>query len=258
MIYGIVASSLLLYFIFWFILSKVKNNYSLVDIAWGGGFVVVAWVGFIFTSSRTLQNELILILVSLWGIRLFVHLARRNWNKPEDYRYVNMRKRWGSKWVNLKAFLNVFILQGVLLFIIALPVIHSFSAMPLTLMHWWNFSGLIVWLIGFIFEAGGDYQLTKFKKNPNNHGTLLTSGLWSVTHHPNYFGEALCWWGVFLVSIRNFSDSWLLISPLLITLLLLFVSGVPLLEKKYKYRPDFQQYAQKTPKFFPFIGKKGL
>lgn len=257
MIYWTIASTLFAYFIVWFIISTSKNNYSLVDIAWGGGFVVVVWVGFLTTLNMTVQGITILTLVSLWGIRLFLHLTRRNWNKPEDYRYVNMRKRWGTKFVNLKAFFNVFFLQGILLFIISLPIMHTFSKETVSF-SWWQWLGVILWILGFIFEVGGDRQLEKFKKKPENKGKLLTTGFWSVTRHPNYFGEATCWWGIFLIAITQLSEIWLIISPVLITLLLLFVSGVPLLENKYKDRSDFQEYAKHTPKFFPIIGKKGL
>lgn len=257
MIYTFVAISLLIYFVVWFVISVVKDKYALVDIAWGGGFVLVAWVGFLSTLHATWQQLVILSLVSIWGLRLLWHLGRRNWNKPEDYRYIKLRKRWGTKFVYLKAFLNVFFLQGVLLFIIALPISHSFAVRNVNF-SWWQFWGILVWIIGFVFEVIGDWQLEKFKKNPMNKGKLLTSGLWSTTRHPNYFGEATCWWGIFLVSLGQWGDFWLVLSPLVITLLLLFVSGVPLLEKKYREREDFQVYARKTSKFFPFVGKKDL
>lgn len=259
MMYWIVIVALTLYFISWFAISQAKNNYSLVDIAWPGGYLVVAWVGFLFSFDGTKQELVVLLLVTLWGGRLFWHLARRNWNKPEDYRYTNMRKAWGHKFVPVKAFFKVFFLQGVLLYIIALPIMHIFASNPKSdTFSWWQIIGVILWMIGFTFEVAGDYQLEQFKMNPANKGKLLTSGFWSLTRHPNYFGEALTWWGVFLVAFTQLSDAWLLISPVLITLLLLFVSGVPLLEEKYKDRPDFQEYAKHTPKFVPFIGKKGL
>ncbi|GGI66127.1 MULTISPECIES: DUF1295 domain-containing protein [Enterococcus] len=257
MIYGSVAIILFVYFVVWSMISKMKNNYSLVDIAWGLGFVVVAWGSFFIASHWRTQSLIILLLVSIWGLRLFWHLFKRNWNRPEDYRYVNMRKRWGTSFVNLKAFLNVFVLQGILLFIISLPIMNSFYQVNSSL-TWWQITGIIIWIIGFYFEVVGDLQLENFKKNQNNKGKLLTKGLWSLTRHPNYFGEATCWWGIFLISFTNSEQLWLMISPIVITLLLLFVSGVPLLEKKYKDREDFKIYASKTSKFFPFIGKKGL
>lgn len=255
--YSITALVLLGYFILWFVISKIKDKYSLVDIAWGLGFVVVAWTGFFLSGQLYVQTGLILLLVTLWGLRLFIHLARRNWNSQEDYRYVKMRKRWGTTLVDLKAFLNVFFLQGVLLFLISLPIITSFAD-PKKTMAWWQVLGVFIWLIGFFFEVLGDRQLEQFKKKEANKGKLLTSGLWALTRHPNYFGEATCWWGIFLISLTGIGNLWLIISPMIITLLLLFVSGVPLLEKKYKDRPDFQEYAAKTAKFFPIIGKKGL
>lgn len=251
--------TLFIYFFIWFLISTYRNNYSLVDIAWGGGFVVVAWVGFLTTSQHSLQRLILLVLVTLWGGRLFWHLTLRNWNAKEDYRYMAIRKRWGNKFVHLKAFFNVFFLQGFLLFFIALPIIHTFSvSQDRTSLTWWQFLGMFVWIIGFLFEVIGDWQLKQFKVNPDNKGKLLTTGLWSITRHPNYFGEATSWWGIFLLSISSWSSIWLIISPIIITLLLLFVSGVPLLEKKYKDRPDFQLYSQSTSKFFPFVGKKGL
>ena len=137
MIYSSVASILVVYFIIWFIIAKVKNNYGLVDIAWGLGFVVVAWTSFFTTNEWRTQSLAILLLVSAWGFRLFWHLFKRNWNSPEDYRYVRMRKRWGTTLVNLKSFLNVFALQGVLLFIISLPIMNSFYQEKTTF-QWWQ------------------------------------------------------------------------------------------------------------------------
>lgn len=257
MIYLTIGIVLLIYFLIWFAISTYKKNYGLVDIAWGGGFIVVAWTCYLKTGVHSNQSIIVLALVTIWGIRLIWHLARRNWNKPEDYRYVNMRKRWGNHYVYLKAFLNVFLLQGILLCIIALPVVQSFFNRETTF-KWWQYLGIIICIIGFIFEFLGDYQLEKFKKNPENKGKLLTTGLWSLTRHPNYFGEATSWWGIFLLSMSSINEIWLIVSPLVITLLLLFVSGVPLLEEKYKDRLDFQEYAERTAKFFPFIGKKGV
>ena len=234
-----------------------QDNYGLVDIAWGLGFVVVGWTSLIVSGQLRLQTTIILLFVSVWGLRLFWHLVKRNWNSPEDYRYVNMRKNWGTTLFHLKAFVNVFVLQGVLLFIMSLSIMHSFTQVT-TGLQWWQLLGVMIWLIGFYFEVVGDRQLEQFKKNKQNKGKLLTDGLWSLTRHPNYFGEAICWWGIFLISLTGLGNSWLIISPIVINLLLVFVSVAPLLEEKYKEREDFKVYASKTPKFFPIIGKKGL
>ncbi|MCI0130277.1 MULTISPECIES: DUF1295 domain-containing protein [Enterococcaceae] len=257
--YLTIILALFAYFIIWFIISTIKSNYSLVDIAWGGGFVVVAWVGFLMASPHTIQQILVLLFVTLWGGRLAWHLGLRNWNAPEDYRYVKIKQRWGNQFVHLKAFINVFLLQGLLLFIVALPVTHTFTNQQVyNTLRWWQILGVFIWIIGFLFEVIGDYQLTKFKENPSNKGKLLTTGLWSITRHPNYFGEVTSWWGIFLLSLSHWTNLWIIIGPITITFLILFVSGVPLLENKYKTRKDFQSYAQHTSKFFPFIGKKGL
>ena len=246
-----------IYFIALFLLAQVLGDNSIVDIAWGLGFIVVAGTGFLVNQNATPASVITLILVVIWGLRLAIHLGKRNIGKGEDYRYVNMRKRWGSKYARLKAFLNVFVLQGVLLMIVSLPILLVNTGTS-TVVGWWTILGIILWVIGFGYEVIGDYQLAQFKKNPVNKGKLLTTGLWSTTRHPNYFGEALSWWGVFLVTLNESRNMWGIIGPIVITLLLLFVSGVPLLEKKYKNRPDFKVYAEKTAKFVPFIGKKGL
>lgn len=257
MIYISILVALLAYFICWFFIADAKNNYGLIDIAWGGGFVLTVCLSYLLNAQKTVQSTLILVLVAFWGIRLAVHLARRNWNKPEDYRYTNMRKRWGSNSPKLKAFFSVFMVQYILLFIISLPIIKS-NADINEKVFWWQILGGAIWTVGFIFEVLGDWQLEKFKRNPANKGKLLTTGVWSLTRHPNYFGEATCWWGIFLIAVTDLASLWLIVSPLLITNLLLFISGVPLLEKKYKERDDFKEYAKITPKFLPFIGKKGL
>lgn len=254
---SIVILVVCIYFIALFLLAQVLADNSIVDIAWGLGFIVVALTGFLVNQTPTPASVITLILVIIWGLRLAIHLGKRNIGNGEDYRYVNMRKRWGSKYARLKAFLNVFVLQGVLLMIVSLPILLVNTGTSIVV-GWWTILGIIIWVIGFGYEVIGDYQLAQFKKNPENKGKLLTTGLWSTTRHPNYFGEALAWWGVFLVTLNESRNMWGIIGPIVITLLLLFVSGVPLLEKKYKDRSDFKAYAKKTAKFVPFIGKKGI
>lgn len=254
---AIILIILFLYFTVLFFIAQALHNNSIVDIAWGIGFVLVAVTGFLLKPEKTTAALWVLGLVTIWGLRLFFHLAKRNIGKPEDYRYINMRKRWGNHFAKLKAFLNVFVLQGVLLSIVALPIFLTMTSNN-DAFHWWNSLGVFVWLMGFGFETIGDYQLTLFKKVPNNRGKLLTTGLWSLTRHPNYFGEALSWWGIFLISLTQWRNLWGIIGPVTITLLLLFVSGVPLLEKKNRQKAGYREYANQTPKFLPFLGKKGL
>lgn len=254
---GLIAIVLFIYFTALFLWAQVLENNSIVDLAWGIGFIIVAFSGYLVMPQKTTVASITVLLVTIWGLRLFFHLAKRNIGKPEDYRYVNMRKRWGNHWPRLKAYLNVFVLQGVLLTIVSMPIILVTTSSK-NGFYWWNVVGLVVWLVGFYFEVLGDYQLTVFKRNTQNKGKLITTGLWGLTRHPNYFGEALAWWGIYLITLNTPRNIWGFIGPLAITLLLLFVSGVPLLEQKYKDRPDFIEYANKTPKFVPFIGKKGV
>lgn len=251
-----IITVLFIYFTALFFLAQRLHNNSIVDLAWGIGFVIVAVTGYLLMTEKTKAATWVLILVTIWGLRLFFHLAKRNIGKPEDYRYVNMRKRWGKHFAKLKAYLNVFVLQGVLLCIVALPIFFVTTGSE-EAFHWWNWLGVIVWLIGFVFETIGDFQLTLFKRHAEQ-GELLTTGLWSLTRHPNYFGEALGWWGIFLVSLNELRNFWGILGPITITLLLLFVSGVPLLEKKNREKPGYRVYASNTPKFVPFVGKKGL
>lgn len=254
-IYINTAILVLIYFSIVFILAQILRNNSIVDSFWGPGFFVVAAYTFLVSQNRGMKSILVTALVTIWAFRLFTHITIRNWNKPEDYRYQNMRKRWGNSFPVVKAYVNVFLLQGILLYIIALTIMSANST-DIQSLNLLNTFGLILWVIGFYFESVGDKQLKDFKSRPENKGKIMTEGLWSYTRHPNYFGEATMWWGVFLITISNLSQIWLVVSPLLITLLLLFVSGVPLLEKKYKDREDFKEYSKRTNKFFPWFPKK--
>jgi len=242
-----------------FIVAQLKKNNGLADMAWGLGFVVVAVTSLLVAQTYHLYQLVITGLVLLWGLRLFFYIGLRNWSKPEDFRYVNMRKKWG-KHVHLKAYFIVFILQMTFLLIVALPILLSANTDVLINQTGYIILiiGVILWIIGFIFEAVGDAQLKTFKSNPENKGKIMQSGLWKYTRHPNYFGEALMWWAIWIISMSTLS--WInilgIIGPLFITYLLLFVSGVPLLEKKYKDNEAFQAYAKKTSIFFPLPPKK--
>lgn len=254
-VYIQVALVVFIYFNIIFILAQVLKNNSIVDSFWGPGFLVVALYTFIKEGSFGLRSIVVTTLVLLWSLRLFFHITIRNWNKPEDYRYINMRKRWGTSFPTVKAYLNVFILQGVLLYIISLPIILANTTQNQDLIML-NYVGIVLWVVGYYFEVVGDKQLKDFKNDKKNKGKLMTSGLWSYTRHPNYFGEATMWWGIFIVAISKLNEIFIIISPITITLLLLFVSGVPLLEKKYENRPDFIEYSKRTNKFIPWFPRK--
>lgn len=254
-IYINTAILLCIYFNIIFIVAQILKNNSIVDSFWGPGFFVVALYTFIQSESKGIKSILILVLVTVWAFRLFTHITIRNWNKPEDYRYQNMRKKWSNSFPKLKSYINVFILQGALMYIISLPII-SVNSSDIQKISLFNLLGLLFWMIGFYFEVVGDKQLKNFKSKIENKGKIMKEGLWRYTRHPNYFGESLMWWGIFCIAVSNIRQIGLIISPVLITILLLFVSGVPLLEKKYKDREDFLEYSKRTNKFFPWVQKK--
>jgi steroid 5-alpha reductase family enzyme len=194
------------------------------------------------------------VLTSAWGIRLAAHVASRTRGKPEDFRYAEMRRRWGKR-APLFSYTHVFILQGVLLLIVAYPIvlIHAHPSVPIGIT---DMLGVLVWCGGFAMEAAADAQLSRFarfRKSPEN--PILTDGLWRFSRHPNYFGEAVLWWGIFLLTVRVPWGWTGVISPLLIGFLLRFVSGVPLLEKKYADNPWFREYAKRTSVFVPWFPK---
>ena len=242
------------YFFLFFILGTATRNNGVVDIGWGIGFVVVAWLLLVLRLPLSVARLTITLLITLWGVRLFAHILRRNRGKPEDFRYANFRREWG-KWVVPRAFLQVYMLQGVFMFVISLPVILLTGAQPLR--HAWLYGlGLLVFAAGFFFESVGDAQLARFLRNPANKGKIMASGLWRITRHPNYFGESVMWWGIFLIAISGGASLVTILSPMTITLLLLFVSGVPLLERAMKNRPGYAEYAAQTSIFFPWFPKK--
>lgn len=256
-------STLIIIFLFMcyvFILAQLFKNNSIVDIFWGLGFIVII-VYFVLNSNSYIERQPVLLTkhlvnmcIIIWGLRLAVYIYTRNKGKGEDWRYINFRKLWSKhnipQW--LGAFFQVFMLQGFFMFVVALPVIHANNAYSgvniLTVF------GVLIWITGFSFEAIGDYQLAAFKKNPENKGKIMLNGLWKYTRHPNYFGEMTMWWGIWLMSVNFFTPVQTIISiisPLTITWLLTKVSGVPMLESKYKDDAEYMEYIKNTPSFFP-------
>ena len=255
--HGIVKESIGLIFayfgVFFLVAQAIRNN-SIVDIGWGIGFVIAAWYAFIRAGHGTLAGWTATVLVSVWGLRLFYHIIKRNWKKPEDFRYAKWRKDWG-KWVVPRAFLQVFMLQALVMAIVVYPVLEI-NTDPEAAFGLWALLGVLVWLKGFFFEAVGDWQLKRFLADPSNKGKIMDRGLWRFTRHPNYFGEATMWWGLFILGLDARSGWTGIVSPLAITFLLLYVSGVPLLEKAYKDEEAYQAYAATTSKFIPWFPKR--
>ncbi|MDP8201426.1 MAG: DUF1295 domain-containing protein [Candidatus Tenebribacter burtonii] len=237
-----------------FVLAVMKKNNGIVDIAWGLGFIMIALLNFFYIPGFTARQLLVTLLIVLWGIRLAHYVNCRNKNKPEDFRYANWRREWGKYWM-IRTYFQVFMFQGLFMLIVVSPVfiLHYDTGGKLGLLE---IIGAAVWIIGYLFESIGDLQMMNFKKDPANKGKIITSGVWKYTRHPNYFGESAMWWGIFLIVVNIANGLWGIISPATITFLLLFVSGIPLLEKKYKDNPEFQEYARKTSIFIPWFPKK--
>ncbi len=240
-------------FLLWLLSLKLKDA-SIVDIFWGLGFVLIAVTSYRLADGFAGRKLLLTALVVVWGGRLAGYLARRNIGKGEDYRYQAMRKRHGEQFKFVSLYL-VFGLQGVLMWIISLPLQAAQTASQpdrLTLLDW---LGVLLWTIGFGFEAIGDWQLARFKADPANKGKVMDRGLWAYTRHPNYFGDAVLWWGYFLIAAAT-GAWWTVIGPILMTLLLMKVSGGALLEKTLvKTKPEYQDYVRRTSAFFPWFAK---
>ncbi len=236
-----------------FLVAKSKGKHDFLDIIWGISFVLAAIVSYLL-GSKTIVASLATVLVTIWGLRLTYHLAGRIVSSAEDYRYQAYRQQYKGRHFDLYFFFRMYLVQYAFSIMIVFPVIYL--NIHGAAWHALSTVGLIVWMIGFFFEAVGDAQLRTFIGKSENKGKLMTTGLWRYTRHPNYFGEATQWWGIYLLAISNYQNYWLIFSPLLITVLLRFVSGVPLLEKKYQDRVDWQAYKAKTSPFFPWPPKR--
>ena len=173
--------------------SVAINNVSIVDIFWGFGFVIVNAYYFIQSGDINTRKFLLLVLVSIWGMRLTLYLAWRNIGKGEDFRYQEFRRKFGPKRYWWFSYFQTFLLQGTLIMVISLPLLGVNSDAQSNNLNSLDYLAIIVWFVGFTFEAGGDYQLARFKNNPNNKGKVLNTGFWKYTRHPNYFGDATVW-----------------------------------------------------------------
>lgn len=228
-----------------------RGKVSVADGFWGPGFAVVAWLTFMITQGAPARGTLLVVLVSVWALRLAAHVVRRNWGKPEDPRYADMRAaRPEGFWI--RSLLTVFGLQAFLLWIIALPLQVGIASSVPSNLTWLDLFGLLLWIFGFYWEAVGDAQLHRFKADPANTGRILDTGLWRYSRHPNYFGETVMWWAIFCIVSQVSGGLWTIISPLLLTFLLLRVSGVSLTEKKMGERhPELEAYKKRVSPFFP-------
>jgi steroid 5-alpha reductase family enzyme len=234
----------------WTISILIKNA-SIVDIVWGFGFVVVAWTVRLGTDQGDSKRRWLLVaMTTVWGLRLAIYLFVRNHGNGEDYRYRAMRRHFGDKF-GLISLYSVFGLQGLLMFVVSLPV-QLGQADPTPKVGIIAFIGVGVYAIGLLFEGVGDYQLARFKRDEANKGKVMSLGLWRYTRHPNYFGDACVWWGIGIVAAETGSGAWGLIGSAVMTFLLRRVSGVTMLEKTIgKRRQGYDEYIRTTSPFVP-------
>ncbi|HET6876571.1 MAG TPA: DUF1295 domain-containing protein [Jatrophihabitans sp.] len=238
-----------------FVASRVAGKHSVIDTVWGLLFVAAAIAAFVVSSGHgdVVRRCLLLVLTVLWGLRLAVHIGRRSAGKPEDPRYeALLAKATGNP--DLYALRVVYLTQGVIAFVVAGPVlVGMFEPAPVWGLAW---VGVAVWAVGVFFEAVGDHQLNRFRADPANRGRVLDTGLWRYTRHPNYFGDACVWWGIFLVAADALPGVATIFSPIIMTLLLTKGSGARILEKHMSKRNGWDDYAARTSMFFPLPPKK--
>jgi steroid 5-alpha reductase family enzyme len=253
LMYGIVLIITALFMVLVFGVSRIVKRTDVVDAAWGPVFVVAA-ISALAVSPYELRSSItvqlvVTLFVCIWAARLAFVIISRLRSHSEDKRYVELRKKWkGNEALN--TFFRIFLVQALLAWVISFSVIFINISEP-TSIDIFAYLGVIIWIIGFFFEAGSDLQLKRFLADKKNKGKLLTSGLWRYSRHPNYFGEATMWWGIFIIGL-SVPNGWIgIIGPVIITYLLLFVSGVPMTEKAFEGRPGWSEYKKRTNKFFP-------
>jgi steroid 5-alpha reductase family enzyme len=246
----------LLYFTVAWLVSLQRKDAGVVDTFWGPGFLVLAIFYALFGEGFPGRKVLVVLLVALWALRLAMHIFTRNRGKGEDYRYREMRAKGGEKfwWQSL---FKVFFLQAVLLWVISAPLLMAQRTSQPDHFTGWDIVGTLIWALGIFWEAVGDWQLRQFKADPANKGKVMRSGLWAFTRHPNYFGETLVWWGMFIIALGTPFGFLSVVGPVVITFMLLRVSGVAMLEKGLKEtKPEYQDYAARTSAFIPWFPKK--
>jgi steroid 5-alpha reductase family enzyme len=267
--WGILLRSVLIvlvYFTLWYAAAAFLRNASIADTAWGLGFVILA----VWQLSRgfSLLGMVIAVPVWTWGIRLALHIGSRNFRKPEDFRYAAFRREWGRSYP-VRSYFQLFLFQGLLMFIISLPFLigiglagtpENITGTVRNISSWGHplllAGGVLIWLEGFLLEVVADLQLKRFTSDKSNKGTIMQGGLWRYSRHPNYFGEALSWWGIYLLALSVGTPFWTIVGPLAITLLIRYVSGVPMLEKRMAGKLGYEEYAKRTSVFIPLIPRK--
>lgn len=237
-----------------FALAYKLNHYSIIDSFWSIGFLIITYTTLLtHWESAGPRHYLITILMTLWGLRLFTHLTLRNWGKGEDFRYREMMQNW-YPYPILQRYIKIFLFQGLVMLVVAYPLVRVNVKETTPYLTAWDMLGMVIFLKGLIIETIADYQLQKFCQT-KKHKTFLQKGLWYFSRHPNYFGEILVWWGVFIITFMSTHDILTLVAPVIMQTLLLLISGVPIIEKKYENYPGYKEYQEKTNCLIPWFPK---
>lgn len=239
-----------------FVISLIIKRNDIADIAWGPGIAIATWSAWFFNGSPdNLLTLTVLTLTTIWAARLGIRIFQKNQRNGEDARYARWREAWGT-WFYFRSYLQVYLLQGSLMILLGMSGIVASTAVGDTPLGLLFFFGLAIWITGFLLEATSDHQLDTFLRNPDNKGRLMRYGLWTYSRHPNYFGEVIMWWGIWLIVLPVPLALIALISPVTITTLILFVSGIPLLEAGLAKHPEFAEYKRTTSVFIPWWPKR--
>lgn len=235
----------------WFFVAKSRKRLDTVDSAWGSAFMVAAWS--VVVQSWSIRSLVIALLVTVWSVRLTMHIVKRNHGKDEDPRYKALSDKWkGNFWI--RAYVSIFLTQGLLAWAVSVPVVMA-AGVSLDALEWLLPLGVALWAVGFVCESVADSQLGRFIKEKSNKGQVLDTGLWRYSRHPNYFGELLQWWSIGLIAAQA-AWGWIgFLGSLLLTVLIVFVSGIPPIERRRKDNQAYQDYAKHTSKLIPLPRK---
>jgi steroid 5-alpha reductase family enzyme len=251
----ITSGVILMYVSVLFCISIVLKRNDIADTGWGVGIFLVGLSTLLYTKEQNVAFFLVLFFVFLWAMRLSVRIFRRNRKKGEDVRYRKWREEWGRAFY-LRSYFQIYILQGFLMIVVGYPLIHTTVFGFAYEVGVYTIIGAFVWLFGFLFEAVSDAQLDSFLSEAQNKGKLMRYGLWKYSRHPNYFGEVVLWWGIWLMVVPTSYGVVVVVSPLTITFLILYVSGIPMLESHMATHPEFEDYKKTTSVFIPLSPRK--
>ncbi|MBN1614889.1 MAG: DUF1295 domain-containing protein [Deltaproteobacteria bacterium] len=237
-----------------FLLATILRDNRVADVAWGPGFILVAWSTLYLHGSFTPRQLIAGMLVTIWGLRLAFRIYLRNQGNNEDFRYRQLRERWGKTFL-IRSYFQIFMLTGCLTLLNISPVLFINTYDP-GKTGFGDFLGVSIWLLGFCLESLSDWQLDQFTKDPKTRGKIMDRGLWRYSRHPNYFGEVMMWWGLFILALSVPWGHLSIIGPLTITAMILFVSGIPVTEKTLESHPDYDAYKKRTNAFIPWFQKE--